>query len=95
LVKRWELTAAIDDLAERKVQAPTHRASGVTAVVNSARFTSFVGLFIEGVSGRRAKVLDDDDVCFKFIICYMVVLLLLMQILSMGGDLKALGSGLI
>jgi hypothetical protein len=52
VVERTGLTTEIDNLAERKVQAPTHRASGVTAVVNSARFMSFVGVSIGGGEGK-------------------------------------------
>ena len=52
MVEKRGLTTEIDNLAERKVQAPTHRASGVPAVVNSARFTSFVGIFIGRVLGE-------------------------------------------
>ena len=41
-------TTEIKTTAERKVQAPTHRASGVSAVGNFHKFTSFVGAFIGG-----------------------------------------------
>ena len=44
-------------VVERKMQAPTHGASGVSAVINSAKFMSFAGVFI-GDDGRS------DGGCF-------------------------------
>ncbi len=53
MVEICEVNAAeVNNLAERKVQAPTHRASGASVVVNSAKFTSFVGIFIGRVLGE-------------------------------------------
>ena len=54
MVGERQFTTEINRLVERKVQAATHRASCASAVVNSARFTSFVGVFIGG--GERSSL---------------------------------------
>ncbi len=51
MVTRRKREAGIVIQAERKMQALTHRASGAVAVINSARFMSFVGIII-GVDGN-------------------------------------------
>ena len=55
MVSEREFKTEINTSAERKVQAPTHRASGVSAVGDFYRFLSFVGGFIGGENGMRKR----------------------------------------